>query len=111
MFLLQVSDVGLWGTVVYDTAQVDAMLLDSDRSIVGSKPMRRPKQLIASQVVAPLPSSQNATGKLKYFRPLPYHVTLSQAARLEAWTQDVDEVGSVSEAEDSGDFDPRLMEW
>jgi hypothetical protein len=73
--------------------------------------MIRPKQLIASQVVAPLPKSRQATGKLKYFRPLPYHVALSQAARFEAWMQDVDEVGGVLEAEDSGDFDPRLMEW
>ena len=73
--------------------------------------MRRPKQLIASQVVAPLPRSQPATSKLKYFRPLPYHVALSQAARLEAWMQDVDDVGGPAEALDSSDFDPRLMEW
>ena len=73
--------------------------------------MRRPKQLMASQVAAPLPKSQNATGKLKYFRPLPYHVTLSRAARLEAWTQEVDGMGGPAEAVDSSDFDPKLMEW
>ncbi|MEO1180913.1 MAG: hypothetical protein AAFX51_08665 [Cyanobacteria bacterium J06636_28] len=73
--------------------------------------MRRPKQLIASQVVASLPRSQPATGKLKYFRPLPYHVALSQAARFEAWTQDIDNVGGPTEALNSSDFDPRLMEW
>jgi hypothetical protein len=73
--------------------------------------MRRPKQLIASQVVAPLPRSQPATGKLKYFRPLPYHVALSQAARFEAWMQDVGDVGGPAEAVDSSDYDPRLMEW
>ena len=73
--------------------------------------MRRPKQLIASQVVAPLSKSRPATGKLKYFRPLPYHVALSQAARFEAWTQDVDDVGGPAEAVDSSDYDPRLMEW
>ncbi|MGD1949373.1 MAG: hypothetical protein ACFB14_06975 [Leptolyngbyaceae cyanobacterium] len=54
--------------------------------------MRRPKQLIASQVVAPLPKSQPAMGKLKYFRPLPYHAALRQAARFEAWMQDVGDV-------------------
>ncbi|MEM1242568.1 MAG: hypothetical protein AAGI45_22285 [Cyanobacteria bacterium P01_H01_bin.26] len=73
--------------------------------------MRRPKQLIASQVVASLPKSRPATGKLKYFRPLPYHVALRQAARFEAWVQDVGDVGSPAEAMDSSDFDPRLMEW
>ena len=70
--------------------------------------MRRSKQLIASQVVAPLPKLRQATGKLKYFRPLPYHVALSQAARFEAWMQDM---GGPAEALDSSDFDPKLMEW
>lgn len=73
--------------------------------------MRRPRPQIASQGANPLPKSQNATGKLKYFRPLPYHIALSQAARLEAWMQDVDDVGGPAEAMDSSDFDPRLMEW
>ncbi len=73
--------------------------------------MLRPKQLIASQVATPLPKSRQATGKLKYFRPLPYHVALSQAARFEAWMQDVDDVGGPAEAVDSSDYDPRLMEW
>ena len=73
--------------------------------------MRRPRPQIASQGANPLPKSQNATGKLKYFRPLPYHIALSQAARLEAWMQDVDDVGGPAEAVDSSDFDPRLMEW
>ncbi|MEM9156700.1 MAG: hypothetical protein AAGB13_16985 [Cyanobacteria bacterium P01_F01_bin.33] len=73
--------------------------------------MHRPKQLIASQVVAPLPKSRPATGKLKYFRPLPYHIALRQAARFEAWMQDVDHVGGPAEAMDSSDYDPRLMEW
>ncbi|EKU97019.1 hypothetical protein Lepto7375DRAFT_1057 [Leptolyngbya sp. PCC 7375] len=73
--------------------------------------MRRPKQLIASQVVASLPKSQPATGKLKYFRPLPYHVALRQAAQFEAWMQDVDDVSGPAEAVDSSDFDPRLMDW
>ena len=73
--------------------------------------MRRPKQLIASQVVAALPRSQPATGKLKYFRPLPYHIALSQAARFQVWTQDIDDIGGPAEALDSSDFDPRLMEW
>ena len=73
--------------------------------------MIRPKQLIASQVAQPLPKSQPATGKLKYFRPLPYHIALSQAARLEAWTQDVDSGCAPAEAVDSSDYDPKLMEW
>ena len=73
--------------------------------------MIRPKQLIASQVVAPLPKSRPATGKLRYFRPLPYHIALSRAVQMEAWMQDVDAVGGPAEAVDSSDFDPRLMEW
>lgn len=73
--------------------------------------MRRPRPQIASSEVALLPSSQPATGKLKYFRPLPYHVALSQAVRFEAWMQDMDEVGGLAEAVDSSDYDPRLMEW
>lgn len=56
------------------------------------------------------PRSQNTTGKLRSFRPLPYHIALSQAARLEAWTQDIEGFGGPAEATDSSDFDPRLME-
>lgn len=56
------------------------------------------------------PKSQPAVGKLRSFRPLPYHIALNQAARLEAWTQDVEAVGGPLEASDSSDFDPRLME-
>ncbi len=73
--------------------------------------MRRPRPQIASSGAAPLPRSQQATGKLKYFRPLPYHIALSQAARFEAWMQDVGDVGGPAEAVDSSDYDPRLMEW
>ncbi|MEM9487158.1 MAG: hypothetical protein AAGA83_26095 [Cyanobacteria bacterium P01_F01_bin.116] len=73
--------------------------------------MRRPRPQIASQGADALPKSQPATGKLKYFRPLPYHIALSQAARFEAWIKDVDDVGGPAEAEDSSDYDPRLMEW
>ncbi len=73
--------------------------------------MRQPRPQIASQGVDSLPKSRQATGKLKYFRPLPYHVALSQAARFEAWMQDMDDVGGPAEAVDSSDYDPRLMEW
>ena len=72
--------------------------------------MNRPKQRIASQIPKPLPKSQPATGKLKYFRPLPYHIALSQAARFEAWTQSVDSGCAPAEALDSSDYDPKLME-
>ena len=58
----------------------------------------------------PRPKSQKATGKLQSYRPLPYHIALSKAARFEAWTQDVENFGGPSEAMDSSDFDPRLME-
>lgn len=61
-------------------------------------------------VLAPQIRSQPTTGKLKFFRPLPYHIALSQAAKLEAWTQEVESGGSLTEAVDSSDFDPRLME-
>lgn len=54
--------------------------------------------------------SQKAAGKLQSFRPLPYHIALSKAARLEAWTQEVETFGGPTEAIDSSDFDPRLME-
>lgn len=73
--------------------------------------MLRPKPQMPSQGAAPLPKSRQATGKLKYFRPLPYHIALSQAARFEAWMQDVSDVGGPAEAVDSSDYDPRLMEW
>ena len=73
--------------------------------------MRRPRPQTTNQGAASLPKSQQATGKLKYFRPLPYHVALSQAARFEAWMQDVDDVGGPAEAVDCSDFDPKLMEW
>ncbi|MBX2864204.1 MAG: hypothetical protein KTR27_11670 [Leptolyngbyaceae cyanobacterium MAG.088] len=61
-------------------------------------------------VLSSHPKSQKTTGKLKTFRPLPYHIALSQAARLEAWTQEVEDIGLPMEAADSSDFDPRLME-
>ncbi len=73
--------------------------------------MFRPKLKPADQGTNSLPKSRNATGKLKHFRPLPYHIALSRAARFEAWTQDIGEVGVVVEAVDSSDFDPKLMEW
>ena len=72
--------------------------------------MRRPRPQMMSQGIDSLPKSQQATG-IKHFRPLPYHVALIQAARFEAWTQDVDDVGGPAEAMDSSDYDPRLMEW
>ncbi|MEO0868217.1 MAG: hypothetical protein AAFY17_07165 [Cyanobacteria bacterium J06642_11] len=56
------------------------------------------------------PKSQKDTGKLQTFRQLPYHIALSQAAQFEAWTQDVDSFAGPTEAMDSSDFDPRLME-
>ncbi|MEM6253846.1 MAG: hypothetical protein AAF821_13085 [Cyanobacteria bacterium P01_D01_bin.156] len=55
------------------------------------------------------PKSQKDTGKLQTFRQLPYHIALSKAAQFEAWTQDIDSFGGPSEAVDSSDFDPRLM--
>ena len=61
-------------------------------------------------VLPPKIKAQKSTDKLRTFRPLPYHIALSQAARLEAWTQDVEGIGSPAEAMDSSDFDPRLME-
>ncbi|MGD1858284.1 MAG: hypothetical protein ACFB2W_28945 [Leptolyngbyaceae cyanobacterium] len=54
--------------------------------------------------------SQRATGKLKSFRQMPYHIALSQAARLEAWTEEAEGMGGPAEAVDSSDFDPKLME-
>ena len=72
--------------------------------------MHRPKQQVANPLLNPLPKSQPATGKLKSFRPLPYHIALSQAARFEAWTQQGNEIGGPAEAVDSSDFDPQLME-
>ncbi|MBT9313267.1 hypothetical protein [Leptothoe kymatousa] len=56
------------------------------------------------------PRSRRDSGKLQTFRQLPYHIALSKAARLEAWTQDVYSFAGPSEAMDSSDFDPRLME-
>lgn len=87
------------------------MGLGLSSSIVGSDRMRRQRHDIVSPGVDPSLRSRRATGKLKYFRQLPYHVALSQAARLEAWMQDVGDVGGPAEAVDSSDFDPRLMEW
>ena len=72
--------------------------------------MPRPKPQPPQRSSNLRPRSQRTTGKLKSFRQLPYHIALSQAARLEAWTQDVDALGYPSEAVDSSDFDPRLME-
>ena len=72
--------------------------------------MNRPTQHPARQLLDPRLKSQRATGKLRSFRPLPYHIALSQAARLEAWTQDVTEINGPAEAADSSDFDPKLME-
>ncbi|MEM9265614.1 MAG: hypothetical protein AAGA46_08830 [Cyanobacteria bacterium P01_F01_bin.13] len=72
--------------------------------------MPRPKRQSAPQLLNSLPKSQRTTGKLKSFRQLPYHIALSQAARLEAWTQEVEVMGCPAEAADSSDFDPRLME-
>ena len=72
--------------------------------------MSRPKQQPNRPMVDPRIKSQKTTGKLKTFRPLPYHIALSQAARLEAWTQETAELGGPAEALDSSDFDPRLME-
>ncbi|MEM1251769.1 MAG: hypothetical protein AAGI69_04995 [Cyanobacteria bacterium P01_H01_bin.21] len=72
--------------------------------------MSRPRQQPNRPTVDPRIKSQKTTGKLKSFRPLPYHIALSQAARLEAWTQETDEAGGPAEALDSSDFDPRLME-
>lgn len=63
------------------------------------------RPLLASRI-----KSQKTVGKLKSFRPLPYHIALSQAARLEAWTQEVENIGIPMEAVDSSDFDPSLME-
>ncbi|NEP61881.1 MAG: hypothetical protein F6K31_33855 [Symploca sp. SIO2G7] len=71
--------------------------------------MRRPRPQIANQGADTLPKSRPATGKLKYFRPLPYHI--AQAARFEAWMQDVGDGSGPAEAVDSSDYDPRLMEW
>ncbi len=64
-----------------------------------------PRPVLASQV-----KSQKTTGKFKTFRPVPYHIVLSQAARLEAWTQEVEAFSSPAEAIDSNDFDPKLMD-
>lgn len=72
--------------------------------------MNRSKQQPTRPLLDPRPKSQKTTGKLKYFRPLPYHIALSQAAQLEAWTEEVEGFGGPAEAVDSSDFDPRLME-
>lgn len=72
--------------------------------------MNRPKQQPARPRLDPRLKSQRATGKLRSFRPLPYHIALSQAARLEAWTQDIEQMSGPAEASDSSDFDPSLME-
>ncbi|MBE9066846.1 hypothetical protein IQ260_09290 [Leptolyngbya cf. ectocarpi LEGE 11479] len=72
--------------------------------------MSRPKQQSPRPLLDPRLKSQKTTGKLKYFRPMPYHIALSQAARLEAWTEEVEGMGGPAEAADSSDFDPRLME-
>ena len=71
--------------------------------------MSRSKQQPRSNLV-PRPKSQKAAGKLRSFRPMPYHVALSRAARLETWLDDIDGIGGPPEAMDSSDFDPRLME-
>ncbi|NEQ55240.1 MAG: hypothetical protein F6K11_34820, partial [Leptolyngbya sp. SIO3F4] len=62
--------------------------------------MRQPRPQVVSQRSDSLPKSRPATGKLRYFRPLPYHIALSRAAQLEAWMQDVDAVGGPAEAVD-----------
>ena len=72
--------------------------------------MSRSKLQPPRPVLAPQIKTQKTTDKLKTFRPLPYHIALSQAARLEAWTQEAEAIGSPAEASDSSDFDPRLME-
>lgn len=72
--------------------------------------MARPKQQSSRSPLDSRLRSQKTTGKLKYFRPMPYHIALSQAARLEAWTEEVEGMGGPAEAADSSDFDPRLME-
>ncbi len=72
--------------------------------------MDRPKPQPPRPQLNPRTKSQPTPDKLKSFRPLPYHIALSQAARLEAWTQAVDEGIWLAEAVDSSDFDPRLMD-
>ena len=72
--------------------------------------MRPSKQPSTRPLLDTRLKSKPTTGKLKSFRPLPYHIALSQAARLEAWTQEVEEIGGPAEATDTSDFDPRLME-
>jgi hypothetical protein len=72
--------------------------------------MRPPKSPYSRPNLDSRPKSRPAAGKLRSFRPLPYHIVLNQAARLEAWTQEATEFGVPPEAVDSSDFDPRLME-
>ena len=72
--------------------------------------MDRPKPQPARPVLDQRPKVQRTADRLKSFRPVPYHIALSQAARLEAWTQDIEDIGGPAEAMDSSDFDPRLME-
>ncbi|MEO0432464.1 MAG: hypothetical protein AAF151_12280 [Cyanobacteria bacterium J06656_5] len=72
--------------------------------------MSRAKQQPIRSTLTPRPKSQPSFGKLKSFRQLPYHIALSQAARFEAWTEEVEGIGGPAEAVDSSDFDPRLME-
>lgn len=72
--------------------------------------MRSSKQPSARPSLSMRPRSQPTTGKLKSFRPLPYYIALDQAARLEAWTQDVENCSYPAEAADSSDFDPKLMD-
>ena len=72
--------------------------------------MDRSKPQSSRPLPTPRTKSQSTPDKLKSFRPLPYHIALSQAARLEAWTQEIDEGIWLAEAVDSSDFDPRLMD-
>ncbi|MEA5467229.1 hypothetical protein [Leptothoe sp. PORK10 BA2] len=72
--------------------------------------MTRAKQSPIRSTLTPRPKSTYTTGKFKSFRQLPYHIALSQAARLEAWTEEVQGVGGPAEATNSDDFDPNLME-
>ncbi|ESA32013.1 hypothetical protein N836_28065 [Leptolyngbya sp. Heron Island J] len=72
--------------------------------------MNRPKPPSSRPLLNQRAKSQPPNDKLRSFRPLPYHIALSQAARLEAWTQEVDGISWLAEAVDSSDFDPRLMD-
>ena len=72
--------------------------------------MARSKQHPSRSALTPRPKATYTTGKLKSFRQLPYHIALSQAARFEAWTDEVQGIGGPAEAANSDDFDPNLME-